>query len=174
LRFAKTPRPHLRETAGNITRGGLRPGTTMTRSRISRSGAVFTAAVLLGAAANSANAQMANYQVVGDGIPQSLTGKPGDAARGKALLVKREAANCLSCHSIKGLPDGGLKGPSLDGVGASLTAAQLRLSVVDTSRVSRGSAMPSFHKSAALGGDSPRLTAAEVEDVVAYLATLRK
>ncbi|MCU0952203.1 MAG: sulfur oxidation c-type cytochrome SoxX [Burkholderiaceae bacterium] len=93
--------------------------------------------------------------------------------RGKALLARREAANCLQCHSIKDkdLAGGGTKGPALDGIGANLTAAQLRLSVVDLSRVSRGTGMPGFHRS---GGDAPRLAAQDVEDIVAYLGTLRR
>lgn len=119
-------------------------------------------------------AQTAPYKVEGDGIPQSLTGKPGDAARGRALLAKDDKAGCLGCHSIKGLPGGGTKGPSLDGVGAALTPAQLRLSVVDFSRVTRGTAMPSFHAAGGLVGSGPVLSADEVEDVVAYLSTLKK
>ena len=130
---------------------------------------------LLIAVAGSAAAQVAPYKVVGDGIPQSLTGKPGDAARGKALLIKRGPANCLTCHSIKDkeMQPGGTKGPALDGVGAALTPAQLRLSVVDLSRVTKGTAMPSFHKTS-FGTPSPALTAEQIEDVVAYLSTLRK
>lgn len=122
-----------------------------------------------------AQAQVADYKVVGDGIPQSLTGKPGDAARGRALLIKRSPANCLSCHSIKDreMQPGGTKGPALDGIGAVLIPAQLRLSVVDLSRVSQGTAMPSFHKTS-LGHSAPALTAEQVEDVVAYLSTLKK
>ncbi len=137
--------------------------------------AVGTLALGLLASAGSAWAQVAEYKVVGDGIPQSLTGKPGDAARGRALLVKRGAANCLTCHSIKDkdMQPGGKRGPALDGVGAALTPAQLRLSVVDFSRVTRGAAMPSFHKSGIGQGDAPKLSAAEVEDVVAYLASLK-
>jgi sulfur-oxidizing protein SoxX len=117
-------------------------------------------------------AQRTGYEIVGDGIPKPLTSSPGNAARGKALLVKREAANCLKCHSVsqKDLA-GGDKGPSLDGIGANLTAAQIRLSVVDLSRVTKGTEMPSFHKS---GGEAPKLTAQEVEDVVAFLGTLRR
>jgi sulfur-oxidizing protein SoxX len=132
--------------------------------------------VVLLAAAGNAPAQVANYKVVGDGIPQSLTGKPGDAARGRTLLVKRGSANCLTCHSIKDkeMQPGGTRGPALDGVGAALTPAQLRLSVVDFSRITRGAAMPSFHKSGVIGGDKPTLSAEEVEDVVAYLASLKK
>ncbi len=121
-------------------------------------------------------AQVTDYQVEGDGIPKSLTGKPGVAARGKALLAKRDAANCLECHNIKDkdLAGGGNKGPALDGVGAVLTPAQLRLSVVDIGRSNPKAGMPSFHKAEALSKAGPKLTAQEVEDVVAYLASLKK
>jgi len=135
-----------------------------------------TCLALLIAVAGSAVAQVAPYKVVGDGIPQSLTGKPGNAASGRALLTKRESANCLQCHAVKkdkDLVSGGDKGPALDGVGAALTPAQLRLSVVDYSRVTGGTPMPSFHKSGGAGGDKPILTAEEIEDVVAYLSTLK-
>ncbi|MGE5665168.1 MAG: sulfur oxidation c-type cytochrome SoxX [Betaproteobacteria bacterium] len=130
---------------------------------------------LLGLAAASAQAQTVDYKIEGDGIPKSLTGKPGNAARGKALLAKRGAANCLSCHTIKDkeLQPGGTRGPSLDGVGAALTPAQLRLSVVDMSSLKRDALMPSFHKSGVVS-DKPTLSAEEVEDLVAYLATLKK
>jgi sulfur-oxidizing protein SoxX len=134
----------------------------------------WAAAALLAVAA--AAAQVAPYKVEGDGIPQSLTGKPGNAANGRALLVQRQKATCLACHAIQD-PDmkpGGTRGPALDGVGAALTPAQLRLSVVDYSRINRGAAMPSFHRSGGDRGDQPALTAQEVEDIVAYLATLRR
>lgn len=149
---------------------GALPRRTMTRAlRIA-----LTSTLLALASTGAAHAQVANYKVEGDGIPQSLTGKPGNAERGRALLVKADKANCLSCHTIKGLPGGGTKGPSLDGVGAALTQPQLRLSVVDFSRVTRGSPMPSFHSSGGIGGNGPKLSAEEVEDVVAYLASLKK
>ncbi len=130
---------------------------------------------LLIAVTGAAVAQVAPYKIVGDGIAQSLTGKPGNAANGRALLVKREGANCLQCHAVKrdkDLAAGGDKGPALDGVGSALTVPQLRLSVVDYSKVTGGTPMPSFHKAPA-GGDKPALTAAEIEDVVAYLASLK-
>lgn len=122
-----------------------------------------------------AAAQVADYKVEGDGIPKSLTGKPGVAARGKALLAKREAANCLECHSVKDkdLAGGGTKGPALDGVGAVLTPPQLRLSVVDIGRVNPKAGMPSFHKSEA-AASAGRLAPQDIEDVVAYLASLKR
>jgi sulfur-oxidizing protein SoxX len=132
---------------------------------------------LLSALPLFAAAQAVDYQVEGDGIPKSLTGKPGVAARGKALLAKRGTANCLECHSIKDkeLGAGGSKGPALDGIGAVLTPAQLRLSVVDIARINPKAGMPSFHKAdSAAKADGPRLSPQEVEDIVAYLSTLRK
>jgi sulfur-oxidizing protein SoxX len=123
-----------------------------------------------------AGAQAVDYRIEGDGIPKSLTGKPGVAARGKALLARREVANCLECHSIKDreLGAGGSKGPALDGIGAVLTTAQLRLSVVDIGRVNPAAGMPSYHKSGAPSGEASRLTAQDIEDIVAYLASLRR
>ena len=61
---------------------------------------------------------------------------------------------------------------TLDGIGAVLTPAQLRLSVVDIGSVNPKAGMPSFHKSEA-AASSGRLTPQEIEDVVAYLATLK-
>lgn len=124
----------------------------------------------------TASAQVVDFKVEGDGIPKALTSTPGNVARGKTLLMKREAASCLTCHAIndKDLHPGGTRGPALDGVGAQLTPAQLRLSVVDYSRISRGAIMPSFHKAGAgQDKDKPILTAQEIEDVVAFLGTLR-
>lgn len=131
------------------------------------------------ALAGTAYAQVTDYRVEGDGIPQALTSTPGNAARGRALIAKREAANCLQCHAIKDLPGGGGRGPALDGVGARLTPAQLRLSVVDYAQVTPKVEMPSFHRADSRpatdkeGAGKPILTAQEIEDVVAYLATLR-
>jgi L-cysteine S-thiosulfotransferase len=136
---------------------------------------------LLVLAAAVAYAQIADYKVEGDGIPKSLTGTPGNAARGRELLLARDPANCLECHTIardKALK-GGSRGPALDGIGANLTAAQLRLSVVDYAQIQPKAGMPSFHKrdsgllSAKQDRDKPVLSAQQIEDVVAFLQTLR-
>jgi sulfur-oxidizing protein SoxX len=121
------------------------------------------------------------YQVVADGVPAPFAAAPGDAARGQTLIAARDPANCILCHAV---PDPTMKfsgdvGPSLAGVGARLDAAQLRLRVVDNLRVNPETIMPSYYKAdgfdrvAPAYRGKPVLTAQEVEDVVAYLGTLR-
>jgi sulfur-oxidizing protein SoxX len=118
--------------------------------------------------------------VEGDAIRERLAPAPGDAARGKAVVVSRDS-NCLLCHVV---PDSGVRamgnvGRPLAGVGARLTEAQLRLRVVDSMRLNRDAVMPSyyrvddFNKVADAWRGKPILTAQEVEDTVAYLLTLR-
>ncbi len=122
-----------------------------------------------------------SYALTGDGIAAPLDGQVGDAARGRALVIARGAANCVLCHAI---PDPELRfagdvGPPLAGVGARFTAAQLRLRVVDMQAVAPHTPMPSYHRIAGLADVAPAwrgrplLTAGEVEDIVAYLSTLR-
>jgi len=134
-----------------------------------------------GAAADSAASAAVSLHVVGDGIPEPLAASTGDAARGLRLLVARDAANCVLCHA---LPDAAVRfagdvGPSLAGVGARFTIPQLRLRVADNLRVHPTTIMPSYHRVDGLARvapsyrDKPILSATEVEDVVAYLATLR-
>jgi len=119
--------------------------------------------------------------VVGDGIPQPLAASAGDAGRGLRLLVARDPANCVLCHAI---PDAAVRfagdvGPPLAGVGARFTIPQLRLRVADNLRVSPATIMPSYYRNDGLARvasayrGKPILSATEVEDVVAYLATLR-
>ena len=117
----------------------------------------------------------------GDGIVASLEGKIGDAPRGRALVVARDPANCVLCHSVpdSALPIAGNVGPSLAGVGSRLTVAQLRLRIVDITRIQPDAVMPSYFRAdklsevAATYRGRTVLTAQEVEDVVAYLATLK-
>ena len=132
-------------------------------------------------ATTAAAQEVVPYMVRDDGIDTPLTSTPGDPARGLAIAASRQQGLCLLCHSAP-LPEERFQGnlaPSLAGVGARYTQAQLRLRVVEARRVHPGSFMPAFHSTANLsrvGGawqGKPILTAQQVEDVVAWLVTLR-
>jgi L-cysteine S-thiosulfotransferase len=134
----------------------------------------------LGGAAAPAQETLVPYTVVGDAIPQSLTGQPGDPARGRAIVIKRETT-CLLCHSGP-FPEERFQGDlatDLRGAGRRWSAGELRLRMVDATRLNPATIMPSFyrldglHRVAPAWRGKPILTAEQVEDVVAYLATLR-
>jgi len=123
--------------------------------------------------------------VVGDGMPQPLTATAGDAVRGRQLVGSRQSGLCLLCHSGPASADfaqpqlaGNLAG-SLQGTGARWSEAQLRLRIVDSRRLNPDSLMPALHRSQGLQRvgqawqGQPVLDAQQVEDVVAYLLTLR-
>jgi sulfur-oxidizing protein SoxX len=121
------------------------------------------------------------YVVVGDAIPASLTGDPGDVARGRTLILNR-TSTCILCHSGP-FPEETFQGdlaPSLSGVGSRWSPAQLRLRLVDASRLNPATIMPSYYRVDGLDRvgaawrDKPMLSAAQIEDIVAYLATLRE
>ena len=121
------------------------------------------------------------YAVVGDAIPASLTGAPGDPARGKAIVASRQTGLCLLCHSAP-LPEEkfqGTIGPDLMGAGSRSTEGQLRLRIVDPRRVSADTIMPAYYRQDGLDRVAPAfrgrtvLTAEQIEDVVAFLMTLR-
>jgi len=114
-------------------------------------------------------------------IASPLGGLRGDAARGRAVVISRDKGNCLACHMmpIPEQPAHGTLAPPLYGVGARLSVGQLRLRVVDEKRVNPETIMPSFYRHPSHynrprpDAATPILTAQEVEDVVAYLKTLR-
>ncbi|MFN5543088.1 MAG: sulfur oxidation c-type cytochrome SoxX [Betaproteobacteria bacterium] len=124
------------------------------------------------------------YTISGDGITEPLSGLRGDAARGKSIVINRQQGLCVLCHQ---LPSGsnvaavfqGNIAPSLDGAGARLSEAQLRLRLVDSRAISPHSVMPAYYRVDALTRVSstfqgkPILDAQQIEDVVAYLMTLR-
>ena len=132
------------------------------------------------AAVTHAQEPLRPYQIVGNAIPASLTGKPGDPARGRAIVLDRQST-CLLCHSGP-FPEERFQGdlsPNLKGAGARWTEGELRLRIVDDSRLNPATIMPSYYKidgltrvGAAWRG-KPILTAEQIEDVVAYLVTLR-
>ena len=120
------------------------------------------------------------YQVAGDAIAEPLGGLVGDAQRGRDIMSGRNA-NCLLCHAV---PETGVRfmgnlAPPLSGVGGRLSAGQLRLRVVDQSRLNPATIMPAYYRIdglmrvAAEFRGKPVLDAQQIEDVVAYLITLR-
>jgi sulfur-oxidizing protein SoxX len=122
------------------------------------------------------------YAVAGDAINASLTGTKGDPARGRAIVANRQVGLCLLCHPgpIPEEPMQGTIGPDLRGAGTRWSEGQLRLRIVDASRLNPDTIMPPFYRidglrrvPAAHRG-KPLLTAEQIEDVVAYLATLRE
>ncbi|WP_049779362.1 sulfur oxidation c-type cytochrome SoxX [Rhodomicrobium vannielii] len=107
-------------------------------------------------------------------MPSPLTGKPGDATRGRDVLVDRQRGDCLSCHKISAVTtvaDQGGIGPALDGIGGRYSEGQLRQILVDAKVYFPDAIMPSYYKSDS--GEPSILNAAEVEDLIAYLKTLK-
>jgi L-cysteine S-thiosulfotransferase len=137
--------------------------------------------VAFAALAAPARAELVHYTIAGDAIPVSLTGAKGDAARGRAIVANRNLGLCLLCHSGP-FPEDRFQGnlaPDLSGAGTRWSEGQLRLRIVDASRFNPDTIMPPFYR---VGGltrvpgayrDKPVLTAVEIEDVVAYLMTLK-
>ncbi len=138
-------------------------------------------AAALALAAPAAAAQQIAPQVVGDAIPASLTGQPGDATRGRAIVANRGVGLCLLCHSgpIAEERFQGDLAPSLAGAGSRWSEGQLRLRIVDGARLNADTIMPPYYRTGGLQRvarnfqDKTILSAAQVEDVVAYLATLK-
>lgn len=124
-----------------------------------------------------------SYAVTGDAIMGPLVGGKGDPARGAALISDRQRSLCTLCHSGP-FPDAHLHGtlaPDLTGVGARLSEGQIRLRVADMKRLAPNTIMPSYYRIADEEGrrvatvwrGKPILTGADIEDIVAYLATLK-
>jgi sulfur-oxidizing protein SoxX len=131
-------------------------------------------------ASASAQERLVSFEVIGDAIPKSLTGKAGDPANGRALVVKRETT-CLLCHAGP-FPDQRFQGnlsPDLTGTGSRWTEGELRLRMVDATRLNEATIMPSFYRVDGLNrvarnlSGKPILSAEEIEDVVSFLMTLK-
>lgn len=122
-------------------------------------------------------------------VPASLTGTPGVAADGAAVISARSAGNCVACHQVSALPDVAFQGnigPSFDGVGSRWSEAELRGILVDAKHMFPESRMPSFYRvtgfirpgdgytARAANPDTfgPLLSAQQIEDTIAYLMTL--
>jgi sulfur-oxidizing protein SoxX len=145
---------------------------------------VLLAAVLLtgaGVAAMAEERLLRAFTVVGDAIPASLTGTSGDPARGRAIVSDRRLGACLLCHTGP-FPEEKFQGalaPDLSGAGSRWSAGQLRLRLVDPTRVNPDTLMPPYYRVEGLARvgtawrGKPILTAGQIEDVVSFLSTLR-
>ncbi len=112
---------------------------------------------------------------------QALTAQPADAARGRALVANRQQSLCLLCHAAPIAEDRaqGNLAPPLDGVGARLTKEQLRQRLIDSQKINPASIMPPYFRAdglnrvAASQQGRTLFTAQQLEDVVAYLQSLK-
>jgi len=141
---------------------------------------VISAALTLGATAALAQ-ETRPYTIIGDAIEASLTGVPGNAERGEKIVTNRQVGLCLLCHSGP-YPQERFQGtmaPDLRGAGSRWSEGQLRLRIVDAARVSPQTIMPPYYRTDGLNRVAPAfrgktiLAAEQIEDVVAYLMTLK-
>jgi len=152
------------------------------RYALSLLGAAVLAIVGLAAPASVAAEELASFSIVGgNSIPDSLTGKAGDPVKGRATAIHRKKGNCLACHTLPAPEQQyhGEVGPDLNGVSDRLSEGEIRLRIVNPKYANPGTIMPAFYRTEGLHRVAKKwqgktmLSAAEVEDVVAYLMTLK-
>lgn len=156
--------------------------------------AILSAVILTASAGLALSAEVAPDDLTftdGGAVEQSLTGVPGDAAAGRVAMSSKSIGNCVSCHVISEMADipfQGNVGPTLDGVADRWSEAEIRGIVANAKKTYEGTVMPAFYKVSGFirPGDGytakaanpetfgPLLTAQQVEDVVAYLMTLKE
>lgn len=148
--------------------------------------AALFAAVLAAGAVHAQEAEVPYVKpVIADGaVAASLTGKPGNPEEGSKVVTTRGIGNCLACHQSKALSKEQFQGntaPPLDGAASRYTVEQLRAIIVNSKEaLNPDSIMPAFY----VPDPAPRvaekfkgktiMTAQQVEDVVAYLATYKE
>ncbi|SHL04633.1 monoheme cytochrome SoxX (sulfur oxidation) [Roseovarius marisflavi] len=151
---------------------------------------ITMALVCTGFAVSAAEVAPTDVKFEDGSVSQSLSGMPGDAASGREVVGNKSLGNCVACHQVSDLADvpfQGEIGPSLDGAGERWSEEELRGIVANAKMMFPESMMPSFYKTEgfirpgnAYTGEAPDdtfgplLTAQQIEDVVAYLVTLKE
>lgn len=126
-------------------------------------------------------APLVKYKIVDEeSIPKSLTGKPGDPVKGKKWAINTRLGHCIACHVMPvDQPYMGEVAPTLVGVGSRYNAGELRMLIVDSKVVNEDTMMPAFYKTEGFHRvrkkfvGTTMLSAQQVEDIVAYLVTLK-
>lgn len=115
------------------------------------------------------------------GMPEPLTVVAGDVVKGRALITNRQAGLCVLCHSGP-WPDIRFQGdlaPNLTSVGGRLSVGEIRQRLVDGRAINPMSIMPSYLRTEGLSRvasdrkNKPLASPQEIEDMVAYLASLK-
>ena len=139
--------------------------------------------MLAGSSAFAADVMPANVVFNDGAISAALTAQAGDPAAGRKVFMNRKLGNCLACHANEDMSDQsfhGEVGPALDGVADRWEVAELRGIVVNSKMMFEGTIMPAFYKDAGYNRTLKKfigktiLEAQEVEDVLAYLLTLKE
>jgi sulfur-oxidizing protein SoxX len=141
---------------------------------------IFVFMIFAGSAPVNA-AEPMKFMVVGKSIPKSLTGKPGNAKKGRKAAIARRQGNCLACHAmpVPEQPDHGLVGPSLKGIASRYKEGELRLRLVDSKKINPATIMPAYYRTKGLHRVQKKwkgktiLKAQQIEDILAYLMTLK-
>jgi L-cysteine S-thiosulfotransferase len=160
---------------------GIERRAARNRGLIAARALAIAATMAAGISWAGADAALRPYTIIGDAIPASLTGVPGDPVRGKAIVASRQTGLCLLCHSAPLSEEKfqGTIGPDLTGAGSRNTEGQLRLRIVDPRLFNPDTIMPAYYRRDGLTRVAPAfrgktvLTAEQIEDVVAFLMTLR-
>ena len=158
-----------------------KPGSARSRRKPSANAIAAGLAALLTSTGAVAPEELRPYTIVGDTIPTSLTGAAGDPLRGRAIVVDRRLGACLLCHTGP-FPEEKFQGtlaPDLSGAGSRWSEGQLRLRLVDPTRLNPDTIMPAYYRVEGLTRvghawrGKPILTAEQIEDVLGFLMTLR-
>jgi len=124
---------------------------------------------------------LVSFKIENGAIAQSLTGVKGDPAKGRAIVVERQKGLCLLCHSGP-FPEERFQGdlaPSLAGTGSRMSEGEIRLRMVDSTKVNEKTIMPPYYKTEGLERVAANyraktlLNAQEIEDVIAFLVSLK-